>query len=225
MGLVKLQDRDKRNADKLKKTDFFVGFNKLLGKLQRENQGVQFSFGDILFQGSKGCAKLTKNGEYQLTGIEEWKVIFRLQAGEIDACYPLFPKLNRPSVFSFSSTLGSKIHQRYGTEWIMERFCFVSIAHGKDPVPEDVSPTASTSTAHVSPDASPVNASASLDVDMAIAGDAVEAVVDSKIDAGSKGKRYRLLVRSSELLKSFKHCRDECPVNSKMLLSKREERR
>ena len=208
LGLVKLQDRDRRNADKLKKTGFLNEFKQLLGKLHRDNDGVQFSFGDVLFQGSNGRAKLKKNGEYQLTGIEEWKVIFRLKAGEIDACYPLFPKLNRPSVFSFSSSLGSKIHQSNGTQWIMERFCFVSISHEKDLVSGAASPT-------VSEDAS---TSASLDADMITAGDAVKADVDSKIDAGIKGKRYRLLARSTDLLCFFDNCRAKCEINSKMLL-------
>ena len=223
LGLVKLQERDRRNADKLKKTDFFVGFKQLLGKMQRKNSGVQFSFGDIIFQGSNGDTKMTSNGEIQLTDIQEWKIIAEIEAGEIKAIYPLFPKLNRPSVFSFSSTLGSKVHQRYGTKWIMERFCFVSISHEKDLVSDAASPSVSEDappsvSPSVSEDASTVPASASLDVDMTIVEDAAEAMVDSKIDSGSKGKRYRLLARSSDLLESFEQCRKECQVNSKMRL-------
>jgi hypothetical protein len=188
LGLSKLKDRENRNSEKLKKTDFMVGFKPLLEKIKRLHVGYSAAFGEIIFQGTNGAGRVSNNGEYKLLNIQEWKVIFLLQGSSIKGIFPLFRKLNRPSQFSFTTTLGSKVHQRCGVEWILQRFCFFSIFHVRDEVVYT-----EMENAH---------------------GDGI--FTAEVKDDDDHVKKYGLLRRTDELVTLFDDC--ESPLNSKQLM-------
>jgi hypothetical protein len=93
----------------------------------RHIKGVSVVVGSILFQGADGktCDRL---GKTTIESIEEWDVVLVLdeKTQVVQMIIPLFPRLKKPSSFSFTvnGENGTKAHQSTGCQWVLERYVY-----------------------------------------------------------------------------------------------------
>ena len=72
-----------------------------------------------IFENIHGLSKIT------LSNIEEWDVVFVLNPAtkRVVSIVPLFPRLKGQSSFSFAvnGTVGTKLHQAVGCQWVLDK--------------------------------------------------------------------------------------------------------